>query len=258
MKTILTTWVVVGVISAGTAFGGDRVVQDPMLPPAPVQLPTGPRVVHGSLYQQGMAEAPVVVSTDSEHLPSPLLSQSFTAVADPKSRKFQKNDLIQIVVAEISDSQISAKSDSEKKQAFDIAIQQWSKLGLSANGVPKAAVVGNSSTLPEVKFNYDNNKQNTADQGRSDSLTARIQAKVLDVKPNGTLLIEATKNIGQDDDEQIFRLSGLIRAQDVAADNSVLSTQVADLRLSKQTKGTVADNTKRGWLNTVIDKVSPF
>lgn len=242
-----------------TSYGGDRLVQDPMMPPAPPPVAMGPKVVRGSLWQQGMATAAAAaVTSDPEHVASPLLSQSFTAVADPKSRKFQKNDLIQIVVSEISDSQTSAKSDAEKKQAFDLAIQQWTKLGLSANGVPKAAVVGNSSTLPEVKFNYDNNKQNTADSGRTDSLTARIQAKVLDVKPNGTLLLEATKVIGQDDNEQIFRLSGLIRAQDVAADNSVLSTQVADLRLSKQTTGTVSDNTKTGWLNKVIDKVSPF
>jgi flagellar basal body L-ring protein FlgH len=44
----------------------------------------------------------------------------------------------------------------------------------------------------------------------------------------------------------------------VTGDNTILSTQMANLTLNKQTAGTVKDGTKRGWLNSIIDTISPF
>ncbi len=80
----------------------------------------------------------------------------------------------------------------------------------------------------------------------------------MDVKPNGTMVVEATKQIQVDKETQIFTLSGTCRVEDLAADNTVQSTQLADLRVSKQTKGSVHDGTKQGWLSGFIDKFSPF
>ena len=80
----------------------------------------------------------------------------------------------------------------------------------------------------------------------------------MDVKPNGTMVVEATAHITVDKEEQLFRLSGVCRVEDLTVDNTILSTQLADLTISKQTRGEVRDGTKRGWLNQFIDKVSPF
>jgi flagellar L-ring protein FlgH len=53
-------------------------------------------------------------------------------------------------------------------------------------------------------------------------------------------------------------MSGVCRAEDVGVDNSVLSTQLANLSLSKQTAGEVRDGVKRGWMNKILDEVNPF
>ena len=82
--------------------------------------------------------------------------------------------------------------------------------------------------------------------------------EVVDVKPNGTLVIQARKTIKADDEEQQFVLTGTCRVEDVVADNTVLSTQMYDLRVEKNTKGAVRGATKRSWLGEILDAISPF
>jgi flagellar L-ring protein precursor FlgH len=93
---------------------------------------------------------------------------------------------------------------------------------------------------------------------RTDKFTARIQAEVVDVKPNGTLVLQARGRTKHDEEEQEFVLSGICRADDITADNTVLSSQLFDLSLEKRTKGDVRSATKRGWGGKLLDAISPF
>ena len=114
------------------------------------------------------------------------------------------------------------------------------------------------STPPELKTALERDFTGTGDVEREDSLTARITAEVLDVKPNGTLVLQARKRIKTDDEEQMFVLAGVCRAEDVQADNTILSTQLYDLQLEKRHHGVVRDSTKPGWIPKLLDVVNPF
>jgi len=214
---------------------------------------TGP--IRGGLYRHA-ARTPVPVGTDGEQIGTSLVD--FTAAEKPKPRTFQKNDVVFIIVAERSTTSSSSQNKSEKKQDFDVALKQFLQLGLSASGVPTVGVVGQPSKLPEIKFSYDNSKDATASNQRSDTFTDRFAAMVVDIKPNGTMVIEAVRQITVNKEVQEYRMSGICRAEDVTGDNTVLSTQLANLNLSKQTKGDVHNAVKNGWLNNLIDKFSPF
>ena len=72
------------------------------------------------------------------------------------------------------------------------------------------------------------------------------------------MVVEAVKQITVDKEVQTFKLTGACRVEDIGVDNTVLSTQLANLTISKQTSGMVRDGTKRGWLNQLIDNISPF
>jgi len=226
----------------------------PAQPPAAASVPpTGP--VRGSLFKQA-ANAPAIA--DGQGGPGRAPAVSFTAVQPALPKKYRKNDILTVIIREDSDSSTNGKLKSDKTQDFDLGIQQFIQLALAQSGLPTVETVNTPSKLPEIKFKYQNNRQADADQERQDSFSARISAKVVDVKPNGTMVIEAVKQIVVDKEEQVFTLSGVCRVEDVAVDNTILSTQLADLSLSKQTKGNVYDGTKRGWLNQLIDHVSPF
>jgi flagellar L-ring protein precursor FlgH len=249
--------------AAIAALAGVLHAQDPVGPagdlrpgesaPTYTIAPTGP--VRGSLFKQG-AEAPVPVN--AEGMPIGGTPMSYIAVEPAKPRKFKKNDVVTIIVREDSSSSTTGKGDSKKQQSFDVALQQFIQLALSRSGIPTVGTVGNPSNLPEVKFNYNNDRQSQATQERTDSASLRISGTVVDVKPNGTLVVEAIKNITMDRETQHYTLSGICRAEDISGDNTVLSTQMANLKLNKQTSGEVREGTRRGWLNSIIDKISPF
>ena len=245
-------------VSAGAANGGSASDEARPGPAKPAMVsPIAP--VRGSLFRQG-AEAlaqPPSIGGDSENAPrGPAVS--FLAVEQAKPKHYKKNDIVTVIVEENSDSTSDGTGNSKKTQAFDLALQQFLQVAISQSGVPTVGSVGNPSNLPEIKFNYNNDRQATAEQDRSDTFSARISAMVVDVKPNGTMVVQATKQIAIDKEQQTFTLSGTCRVEDIQVDNTILSNQLADLRLSKMTKGSVHDGTKSGWLSGFIDKFSPF
>jgi flagellar L-ring protein precursor FlgH len=78
------------------------------------------------------------------------------------------------------------------------------------------------------------------------------------VKPNGTLVLQGRKKITTDDEYQQFLITGIARAEDVTADNTVLSTQLADFNLRKTHKGAVRNATKKGLIPKLLDVINPF
>jgi flagellar L-ring protein precursor FlgH len=93
---------------------------------------------------------------------------------------------------------------------------------------------------------------------RDDTFTGRITAEVVDVKPNGTLILQATETIKTDEEEQRVTLIGTCRVEDISSDNGVLSNQLFNLSLSKQHKGAAKDALTRGLFTRLLDWINPF
>src|SRR5690606_24123486 len=94
-------------------------------------------------------------------------------------------------------------------------------------------------------------------QERRDTITARITAKVLDVKPNGQVVLEARSSIISDE-EQVMLISGVCRAEDITLTNTVQSTQLADLRLEIHHSGELREAAKKGVLTKLLDTIFNF
>ena len=93
---------------------------------------------------------------------------------------------------------------------------------------------------------------------RSGDLTAYLTASVVDVLPNGNLIIEGNREVRVNHENQLITLTGMVRPRDISSDNVIQSTYVADARISYSGTGVVNDRQKPGWLVRVLDKVWPF
>jgi flagellar L-ring protein precursor FlgH len=175
------------------------------------------------------------------------------AAADPHVLK--KHDLVNIVVDEESKSQTSGTSDQERAVDFDAKVDAFVKFELAKLSVQGG---GEGANPPEVKLEGSRDFKGTGEFDRSDTMTTRLEAEVIDVKPNGTLVIQARRHLKIDEEEISVTLTGNCRVQDVDAANSVLSTDLFDLDLQKTTKGEVHDTTKRGLIHRLLDIVNPF
>src|SRR5262249_17655776 len=133
-------------------------------------------------------------------------------------------------------------------------LQKFLRLDTRNHLVPQTFPNG----TPGAVFNWDDKYQGTGKNERKDSLLTRITAEIIDIKPNGTLVLQARKRIKADGDELTGRLTGVCRSEDVLADNTVISTQLADLQIDSVSDGDTRDVSKRGWLKKILDGVAPF
>lgn len=179
---------------------------------------------------------------------------SLIAVPEPAPRKIRKHDLVTIIVREESAFSSEGKSDLKRQNTFDARLEEFIKLSLQN----KTLSGGNNTNMPSIKGSSQRDFKGEATVDRTDSLTLRVTAEVADVKPNNTLVLQARKTIKTDEEEQYILLSGVCRAEDVTADNSVLSTQLADVALQKSHKGAVRDTTERNFLDKLFSGLSLF
>lgn len=93
---------------------------------------------------------------------------------------------------------------------------------------------------------------------RKGELQGSIAVRVRENMPNGDLLVEGTKVVMINHEENHLYISGLVRSSDIGRDNSVLSSRIADAQVEFTGRGDVASQTKRGWLTEILDSVNPF
>lgn len=179
---------------------------------------------------------------------------SFFAVKPPEPRILKKFDLVTVIVREQSEFKSSGTTELKKDASLQAVINEFVQLNLADLALESA--LGTYKPRFDITGKREFNGEGATD--RKDSFSARIQARVLDVLPNDTIVLEARKVIRTDDDEQTIILSGTARASDIMADNTVLSTQLYDLRLEKSHKGPIRDSTRRGWFSKLLDALNPF
>lgn len=194
-------------------------------------LPAGPAIRHAP----GNA-------LDPQSNPNPaLLAISPIAVAAPQKEKIQRGALVMIIVREVKQALSDSQLKTDKKWDVQAVLNEWIRLDERQRLVPQNFPRGN----PQIDFGVNDKYEGRGRVDRRDELTTRITATVIDVKPNGTLILEAKKSIALDEESQVYTLSGKCRADDLTPQNTILSTQIADMELSVQHSGAARDASRR-------------
>ena len=132
-------------------------------------------------------------------------------------------------------------------------MQDWVLLkGLSLIPDPQSA--GD----PKVTAKLDNKMKSEGSLEARDSMITSVAAEVVDIRPNGNLVLEARRRIRVDNEEWDYSLRGIIREQDVQPDNSVMSQNIAQLDIYRRNSGHVRDGYRRGWVLKFLDKWQLF
>jgi flagellar L-ring protein precursor FlgH len=193
-----------------------------------------------------------------EDVPPPpnevLLAASLIAVEAPPPRRISVHDRVTIIIREEKRSTSDSDLKREKKWEIDAALKKWIRLNEECKLIPQVFPAGN----PAIDLEYDDKYKGKGKVERKDSLITRVTASVIDVKPNGDLVLEAKKDIKIDEDRQVIKLTGICRSEDVTAQNTVLSTQLADARIDVQHSGPARDAARRGWLARIWDFIRPL
>jgi flagellar L-ring protein precursor FlgH len=177
-------------------------------------------------------------------------SISMSMVSDKRARAV--GDILTIVIQENHTASKDNTTKTAKSSDVDASISSF----LYSPGA--SGLMTKNGQLPALKLS---NKQDFSGGGQinnSEKITAQIAVKVVDVLPNGNLVIEGTHQTAFSGETQDAVLRGVVRSEDVQANNTVYSYNVADATIRYISKGAVTDSQKKGWFTTIWDKISPF
>lgn len=103
-----------------------------------------------------------------------------------------------------------------------------------------------------TSFNADGNT------ARTGALDGNVAVRIVREMPNGDLFLEGTKTVRVNNEQYHLYISGLVRRADIARDNTVASSRIADAQVEFSGEGEVADTQHRGWLMRLLDIINPF
>ena len=226
-----------------------------------VVIAAGPtRAQTSSLYvlEGGGQAAPTIENRLHNPLSPSIARVSLAAVRPPAPRQYGLHDLVTIIVRETTQNDSLASLSTEKEFEIDGEITQFPNLNLRKLLDFQLGPSDMRDGRPAVEMEMEKSFEGDGDYKRRDSFTTRITAEIIDVKPNGTLVLQARRHITTDSESMDMTLTGTCRKEDVTADNTVLSTQLFDLRLEKHHGGELKRATKRGIVTKFFDALFAF
>lgn len=166
-------------------------------------------------------------------------------------RAFREQDLVVVRVEEMADARRSADTTTSRDAEISVALQAFLRAaGTTTNANPQLDVTANAKS--GLDFAADGKT------GRTERLTATVPAIVKKVLPNGNLFIEGHRVVLVNSEEQHFYISGVVRPIDIAQDNSIRSSYVADAEIEFTGRGVLSDNQKPGLLTRFFNWIWPF
>jgi len=178
--------------------------------------------------------------------------------ADGRARRV--GDIVMINIVETSKGKNKAETKTEKDSSINLGVgslfgrQSTSPLGL----LEMPLMTGKVGPEPILRANSASQFDGTGETTRENNVRATIAARVLRVHPGGVLELEGTRETRVNEETQYIVVTGLARARDIAPDNSIMSTQLADAHVAYYGKGVVTDKQKPGWFVRLMDFIWPF
>jgi flagellar L-ring protein precursor FlgH len=163
-------------------------------------------------------------------------------------RASQVNDVVTVLVTETVNAAASGASTTERATSANASITSLAGPRLATG--PLANLLNQSG---DQKIN------GTGTTTRAATLTAVLTARVVKVLPGGLLFIEGSKDLQVNSEQQAITVRGIIRTADITTNNTVGSTQIADMQIRVNGKGIVGDAIRRpNFLYRLILGLLPF
>ncbi|KAB7775734.1 flagellar basal body L-ring protein FlgH [Xanthomonas sp. LMG 12459] len=158
-------------------------------------------------------------------------------------------DLLTITLVESTNASSTANTSISKKDAVTMATPTLLGAPLTVNGTN----ILNNSTSGDRSFA---GKGNTA---QSNTMQGSITVTVMQRLPNGNLVIQGQKNLRLNQGDELVQVQGVVRAADIAPDNTIPSSKVAEARIAYGGRGAVAQSNAMGWLSRFFNsRISPY
>ncbi len=172
--------------------------------------------------------------------------------ADLKARTL--GDIVTITISEQASATKQASTSTDRTSSMTA-------------GIPHLFGLENSKWIAEhpkldlsnlVEANFANKFAGSGTTVRKEDLVASLTAQVVNVYSNGNLKIRGGKEVQVNNEIQVIYVTGIVRPEDIMANNTIDSKHVLNAKISYTGKGALSDKQKPGWLLRTLDNVWPF
>ena len=226
MSRLLLCWLAALLLVGCAQMPREPLVQQPMTARPEAQRPATPNATsHGSIYMAGLAGQPLFEDRRPRYV----------------------GDILTIKVREEDKASKASGANVNRSASASVALGLIPRMlsGLFA-GNQNADVDGKNT----LAASGDANSENTFE--------GVITVTIVNVLANGNLQVSGEKQMLINQGTEFIRFSGVVNPRTVGADNSVLSTQVADARIEYSAKGYIAEAQTMGWLQRFFLNVLPL
>jgi len=181
--------------------------------------PSPPVYTNGSLFQQ----------------------HSLSLFEDPKP--YRIGDILTVILKESTSASKSAETSTKKEDSIDI---------------PSPTIFGttptfNGASILEMGIEPKREFTGEADSTQSNSLNGEITVTVIDILPNDNLVVQGEKWFTLNQGNEYIRIAGVVRPLDVQADNTIVSSKLADAQIAYSGEGFLADANNQGWFGQFMN-----
>lgn len=230
LTTTLTTLIALTTVPAGAAAGGDD--------------DEGVSPLEEYLRQARLGATAPVEAGPSLFSPN---SSSLFLFTDVKARNL--NDIVTIQILEASTASNTANTSTSRDGDSNVSAPSFFGLEQGASALSFANIL---QGLANMSFN------GAGTTSRSGTLTASLSARVVEVLPNGDLVLEGVKDVAVNNERHHLTLRGVVRPRDISPNNLVLSTSIAHMEVVFDGQGIVSDANEPGFFYKLFRVITPF
>ncbi|TCL75271.1 flagellar L-ring protein precursor FlgH [Hydrogenispora ethanolica] len=177
----------------------------------------------------GLMAMPMAAAADS------LWSDRNVSPFSGKRIAYKAGDLLTVVIVESASA--TQKAESNNGESGSVSASGSGSMG---------------KLLPALGTDWKSSSDGKGTTTRGGTITAKITVTVLEVNPEGLLTIEGRQMIKVNKEEQILKITGTVRPEDIASDNTIYSTYIANAAIEYQGSGTVGDTQGTGILTRIF------
>ncbi|MFN3545766.1 MAG: flagellar basal body L-ring protein FlgH [Thiobacillus sp.] len=189
-----------------------------------------------SIVEHPTSARPVVQATEAANNGAIYQAAAYRPLFEDR-RARRVGDILTIQITERTQAGKQAASNAAKASQVDSSINVVS-------GLPLTSVLQGVGLNAEGSVSYDDKSALNS----SNTFTGSVTVTVVEVLPNGNLLVAGEKQIGLDKGTEYIRLSGVVQPETIRPGNLVPSSQVADARIEYRTSAKFDKAEMMGWL----------
>ncbi len=222
------------ILLAGCSTTPDMAKRDPAYAPArPAPVPVQKN--SGSIFQSGAG---------------------LSLFRDSRARRV--GDILTVRLAEKTRASKSAKTNTSRNHEVKIDNPVLFGAQVQFNAPRILPLDNHKDNNLAAEFGSERTFGGAGDSSQSNSLTGSVTVSVIEVLSNGYLVVRGEKTVSLNQGSEYIRVAGIVRPQDIGPDNTVLSSKLADARISYGGNGVIAESNRRGWLSRTLGAIWPF